>query len=65
MYERMKAHYMNSKRMRKAKTLLKNSTNDVSDEEKFKQMLQEIDIVVVEYQRVILRLIRKSPENWT
>merc|ERR1719378_13590 len=61
MIERMWNHYVRSKKLREVKRGLQQQgkTSDTSDEDKFKQMKEEAETVITEYDRVLLRFKRK------
>ena len=66
MLKRMWDHYVKSKRLRAAKQSLmkQGKSSDTSDEDKYKQMKEEADEVIGEYDRMILRFRRTPMENW-
>lgn len=67
MMTRMWDHYVRSKKLRELKRGLqqKGQSSDTSDEDKFKQMKEEAEAVLSEYDRVLLRFKREPLENWS
>lgn len=66
MLQRMWDHYVKSKRLRKAKQALmqQGKSSDTSDEDKYKQMKEEADEIINEYDRMILRFRRSPLTDW-
>ena len=56
-----------NKKLRELKRGLqqKGQSSDTSDEDKFKQMKEEAEAVLSEYDRVLLRFKREPLENWS